>query len=49
MICGNFKKIISTPIFENADIEQIASNTVWNIVLGVLPIKFEGQKYQIVL
>lgn len=34
-------------LFENVDIKQIASNTVWNIVLSVLPVKFKGQEYQI--
>jgi len=34
-------------LFENLDIEQIASNTVWNIVLGVLPVKYEGRENEI--
>jgi len=34
-------------LFENVDLEQIASNTVWNIVLGVLPVKYEGRENEI--
>ena len=34
------------PLFENVDIENIACDTVWNIVLGVLPIEYKGKENQ---
>lgn len=35
------------PLFENVDIENIASDSVWNIVLGVLPVEFKGKEEEL--
>ena len=35
------------PLFENIDIVLIASDTVWNIVLGVFPVKYDNRENQI--
>jgi len=36
-----------TPLFQNVDIVDIAGDTVWNIVLGVLPIEFKGREEEL--